>query len=86
MLHLRKMRALAAAVITAAIKDLIEGRDGDGVLCWVNGGPAALPFRMACQWLDISPQATRKRLEKIAANPAAYREPLRLVAFRTAGR
>ena len=78
-----KVRSLAAAVIACALTDLLRGRDADGVLSWINGGPAALPFRMACQWLDINPQVTREHLEKIAANPAAYREPLRLVAYRT---
>ena len=45
-----------------------------------------MPFKLACQWLDISPQVMRERLEKIAANPAAYQEPLRLIAFRAATR
>ena len=80
------MRALAASVITTAIKDLLDGRETAKALSWVNGSPAALTFSVACHWLDISPQATRERLEKVAANPSAYREPLRLVGYRTKGR
>ena len=38
---------------------------------------------MACQWLDMSPRETRVRLQAMAANPAAYRERLKLVAHRT---
>ena len=41
---------------------------------------------MACQWLDISPGNTRVRLQAMAANPDAYRESLRLVAYLTKGR
>ena len=41
---------------------------------------------MAYQWLDINPTATRERLQAMAANPEAYREPLRLVAHRTKAR
>ena len=78
------MRNLAAAVIAAAMKDLLQGHDADGVLSWVNASPARIPFSMACGWLDISPQETRLRLQRIATNPAAYRESMRLVAFRTA--
>ena len=77
------MRNLAAAVIAAAVKDLLEGRDAATILSWINGSPAALPFSMACQWLDISPREARLKLREIAANPAAYREPLKLVAYRT---
>ena len=87
MLHLRKVRALAAAVIATAIKDLlVEGHDTAKTLSWIQGRPAALPFKLACQWLDISPQATRERLQAIAADPDAHREPLRLVGHRTKGR
>ena len=49
------------------------------ILSWIEGRPAAMPFWMVCAWLDISPQAARERLERVAANPDAYREPLRLV-------
>ena len=80
------MRSLAAAVIAHAVRDLLAGRDTAEILSWVQGRPARLPFSTACQWLDISPQEARLRLREIAANPDAYREPLRLVAFRTAGR
>ena len=52
----------------------------------MEGRPAALPFSTSCHWLDISPRETRVRLERMAANPDAYREPLRLVAHRTKGR
>ena len=73
-------------MIAAAVKDLLEGRDAAKVLSWINGNSASLTFSMACSWLDVSPQVMRERLEKIAANPAAYREPLKLIAFRTAAR
>ena len=77
------MRSLAAAVFACALTDLLKGRDTAEILSWVQGRPAALPFWMACQWLDISPQATRVRLQAMAAAPDAYREPLQLVAHRT---
>ena len=77
------MRNLAAAVLAHALTDLLKGRDAAGVVAWINGRPARLPFSMACQLLDISPQKARLRLREIAANPAAHREPLKLVAFRT---
>ena len=80
------MRSLAAAVIACALMDLLRGRDTAEILSWVQGRPAALPFWLACHWLEINPQATRERLQKVAANPSAYREPLRLVAHRTKGR
>ena len=80
------MRSLAAAVLANALTDLLNGRDTAEVLSWVQGRPAALPFWMACQWLEIGPLATRERLQKVAADPSAYREPLRLVAHRTKGR
>ena len=80
------MRSLAAAVLSAALTDLLKGRDTAEVLSWVQGRPAALPFWMACQWLEISPVATRERLQEMAVNPDAYREPLRLVGYRTKGR
>ena len=85
-LHFAVVHSLAAAVLANALADLLKGRDTAEILSWVQGRPAALPFWLACQWLDISPQATRERLEKVAANPAAYREPLRLVGHRTKGR
>ena len=80
------MRSLSAAIIAAAVKDLLEGRDAAKTLSWINGGPAALPFAMACELLDINPQNARQRLREIAADPDAYKKPLRLVAFRTATR
>ena len=80
------MKSLAAAVLAHALTDLLRGRDTIAIRRWFNGGPARLPFLMACEWLDICPRKTRLRLGKIAANPAAYREPLRLVAFHTATR
>ena len=80
------MRSLAAAVLACALMDLLRGRDTAEILSWFQGRPAALPFWMACHWLDISPQETRARLQAMAANPDAYREPLRLVAHRTKGR
>ena len=85
-LNLAVMRALAAAVLIRALTDLLRGRDTAEILSWVRGRPAALPFWMACHWLEISPLATRERLQKVAANPSAYREPLRLVGHRTKGR
>ena len=66
------MRSLAAAVLACALTDLLKGRDSAEILSWIEGRPAALPFWMACQWLDISPQATRERLQALAANPDAY--------------
>ena len=80
------MRSLAAAVLACALMDLLKGRDTAEILSWVQGRPSALPFWMACHWLDISPLETRERLERMAANPDAYREPLRLVAYHTTGR
>ena len=80
------MRSLAAAVLARALADLLRGRDTAEILSWVQGRPSALPFWMACYWLDIRAQATREHLEKVAANPSAYREPLRLVAYLTKGR
>ena len=77
------MKSLAAAVLTRALTDLLKGRDTAEVLSWVQGRPAALPFWLACQMLDISPRDTRVRLERMAANPSAHREPLRLVGHRT---
>ena len=76
------MRSLAAAVLACALTDLLKGRDTHEVLSWVQGRPAALPFWLACHMLDISPRETRERLERMAANPDAYREPLRLVGYR----
>jgi hypothetical protein len=66
--------------------DLLKGRDSAEILSWIEGRPAALPFCLACQWLDINPQATRERLGRVAANPDAYRGLLRLVGHRTKGR
>ena len=80
------MRSLAAAVLACALTDLLRGRDTAKILSWVQGRPAALPFWMACHWLDISPLETRERLQSMAANPAAFRERLRLVAYLTKGR
>ena len=80
------MRSLAAAVLANALTDLLKGRDTAEILSWVQGRPAALPFWMACHWLDISPLETRLRLQAMAADPAAYRERLRLVAYLTKGR
>ena len=77
------IRSLAAAVLAHALSDLIRGRDTAEVLSWVQGRPAALPFWMLCGWLDISPLETRGRLQAMAANPSAYRERLRLVAYLT---
>ena len=82
-LHFAVVRPLAAAVLANALTDLLKGRDTAEILSWVQGRPAALPFWMLCGWLDISPTATRERLERVAANPDAYREPLRLVGHRT---
>jgi hypothetical protein len=76
------MRSLAAAVLACALTDLLKGRDSAEILSWIEGRPAALPFWMACQWLELSPQATRERLQKVAANP----RPWRLVGHRTKGR
>lgn len=67
------MRPLAAAVLASALTDLLKGRHTAEILSWIQGCPAALPFWMACHWLDISPLETRVRLEKMAANPGAYR-------------
>ena len=83
MLHLRKMRALAAAVLAHALTDLLKGRDAAGVLAWINGRPARLPFSMACDWLNVCPRETRLKLREIAENPSVYCKPLKLVAFRT---
>ena len=77
---------LAAAVLANALTDLFKGRDTTEILSWIEGRPAALPFWLACHWLEISPPATRERLQRVAANPSAYREPLRLVGYRTKGR
>ena len=77
------MRSLAAAVLACALTDLLRGRDTAEAVSWIEGRPAALPFWMACHWLDISPQATRERVQAVAADPSAYREPLRLVGHRT---
>ena len=52
------IRSLAAAVLAHALTDLLRGRDTAGVLSWIDGRPAALPFWMACHWLDISPRNT----------------------------
>ena len=82
-LNFAVVRSLAATVLAAALTDLLKGCYTEKILSWVQGRPAALPFWMACGWLDISPQATRERLERVAANPDAYREPLRLVGHRT---
>ncbi len=80
------MRSLAAAVLANALTDLLKGRDTAEILSWIDGRPAALPFWMACAWLDISPQAARERVQAMVPTPSAYREPLRLVAHRTKGR
>ena len=80
------MRSLAAAVIACALTDLLRGRDTAEILSWIEGRPSALPFWMACHWLDICPRETRQRLQEMEANPDAYREPLRLVGHRTKGR
>ena len=82
MLNLAVVRSLAAAVLANALTDLLRGRDTAEILSWVQGRPSALPFWLACHWLDISPLETRERLERMAADPDAYREPLRLVAYR----
>ena len=63
--------------------DLLKGRDTADILSWIQGRPAALPFWMACHWLDISPLETRVRLQAMAANSDAYRESLRIVAYLT---
>ena len=82
-LHFAVMRNLAAAVLANALTDLLKGRDTAEILSWVQGRPAALPFWLACQWLDISPLATRERLQAMAADPDACRERVRLVGHRT---
>ena len=84
-LNLAVLRSLAAALLANALTDLLKGRDTAEILSWIQGRPAALPFWLACQCLEISPQATRERLQRVAANPSAYREPLRLVGHRTKG-
>ena len=73
MLHLRKVRSLAAAVLACALMDLLRGRDTAEILSWIQGRPAALPFWLACQWLELSPQATRERLQAMAAEPTPQR-------------
>ena len=73
---------VAATVLACALTDLLRGRDTAEILSWVQGCPAALPFWMACHWLDISPRETRQRLRAMAANPSAYQEPLKLVSHR----
>ncbi len=64
------IRSLAAAVLAHALTDLLRGRDAAGVLSCIEGRPAALPFWMACHWLDISARNTPVRLRAMAANPA----------------
>ena len=76
----------SAAVLASALTDLLKGRHTSEILSWIQGRPAALPFWLACQWLDISPRETRLRLQAMAANPVGYRERLRLVAYLTRGR
>ena len=67
-----------------ALTVLPQGRDTAEILSWmIQGRPAALPFWVACQWLDISPQATRERLQAMAADPDAYRKLVKLAAHRT---
>ncbi len=63
------VRSLAAAVLACALTDLLRGRDTAEVLSWIQGRPAALPFWMACQWLDISPLETRQRLREMGSRP-----------------
>ena len=82
-LNLAVVRSLAAAVVANALTDVLKGCDTAEILHWIDGRPAALPFWMACQWLDISPTGARVRLRAMAANPSAYREPLRLASHRT---
>ena len=57
-------------LLATALTDLPKGRDTSEILSWIEGRPAALPFWMACHWLDISPLATLERLERVAANAA----------------
>ena len=83
MLNLAVVRSLAAAMLANALMDLLRGHDTAEAFSWIDGRPAALPFWMACHWLDISLRETRQRLQAMAADPDAYREPLRLVGHRT---
>ena len=76
------MRPLAAALISRALTDLLKGHDTTEVLSWIDDRPAALPFWMACHWLDISPRETRQRLREIAANPSAYEKLVKPAAHR----
>ncbi len=69
-LNFAVVRSLAAAVLANALTDLLRGRDTAEILSWIDGRPAALPFWMACHWLDISPRNTPVRLRAMAANPA----------------
>ena len=55
------MRPLAAAVLANALTDLLKGRDSAEILSRIEGRPAAPPFCLACQWLDISPLATQEQ-------------------------
>ena len=69
------MRSFAAAVLANALTDLLRGRDTAEILSWIPGRPAALPFLMACHWLDISPAAKRARLQEMAANRVPTASP-----------
>ena len=64
-----RVNRLAAAIIAYAANDLLNGRDTEQILAWINGAPALLPFAVCCQLAGREADRTRLRLRQAGAGP-----------------